>query len=272
MYYLLAVGITLLCLSVSFAQSSSILMGARSSALGNASACLRDEWSLFNNVAGLATIERTVASFSYDTQPGFASFNRMAGVYAMPIKPGVAGMGVFRFGDDLYSEQIISAGFSNTFGLASLGIKANYIQYKASGFGTKGVFSISFGGIANLAEKLLVGAYVSNINQPDISKTESEKLPTYLVLGIGAQITTQTFLTSELEKDLDNRVRWKSGIEYKPFKKFIARTGFTLNPTTLAFGFGFHPTKFSLNYGYQHNFVIGSRHQATIAYFFGRVQ
>lgn len=246
-------------------------MGARSSALGNASACLRDEWSLFNNVAGMASVEKTAASFSYDAQPGFASFNRMAAIFAMPIKPGVAGAGVFRFGDDLYSEQIISIGFSNTFGLASLGIKANYIQYNASGFGTKGLFSVSFGGIAKLTEKIFVGGYVTNINQPDISKTESEKLPTLLALGVGAQITSETFFSTELEKDLGNPVKWKSGIEYKAFKKFVARTGFSVNPTTLSFGFGFRPRKFSLDYAYQHNFVIGSRHQASIGYFFGRI-
>ena len=246
-------------------------MGGRSSALGYASACLQDEWSLFNNVAGLAKLERPAASLSYDAQPGFAPFNKMAGLFAMPCKPGVAGVGLFRFGDDLYSEELISLGFANTFRLASLGIKANYIQYKASGFGSKGVLSIGFGGIAKLAEKIFIGAYVTNINQPNLSKTEKEKLPTNLVLGVGVQITAQTFFTSELEKGLVDPVRWKSGIEYKPFKKFLARTGFSVNPTTLFFGFGFRPRGFSLDYAYQHHFLIGARHQATVGYHFGRM-
>lgn len=270
MYYLLAAGITLLCLSISHAQTSSTLVGARSSGLANASACLQDEWSLFNNVAGLASQENTAASFTYDAQPGFAPFNKMAGVFAMHIKPGVAGIGLFRFGDDLYSEQIICVGFANTFGLASLGVKVNYIQYTSSGFGTKGVFSVSFGGIAKLTEKIFIGAHVVNINQPDISKTESEKLPTTLILGVGAQITSQTFFTTELEKDLNYPLKWKTGIEYKPFKKFSARTGFSVNPESIFFGFGFRPKRFSLDYAYQHNFVIGSRHQATVGYTFNR--
>jgi hypothetical protein len=271
-YYLLAIGVTLLCLSVSCAQTASILMGARSSGLSNASACLKDEWSLFNNVAGLADLKKTAASVTYDTQPGFAPFNKMASVFAMPIKPGVAGVGFFRFGDDLYNEQVFTIGFANTYGLASLGVKVNYIQYTASGFGSKGVFSVSFGGIAELAEKIFLGAHVININQPDISKNESEKLPTILVVGIGAQITTQTFFTTELEKDLDHPLKWKTGFEYKAFKKFTARTGFSINPGILYFGFGFQQTKFSLDYAYQHNFVIGSRHQATVGYFLGRRQ
>jgi hypothetical protein len=245
-------------------------MGARSSGLSHASSCLKDEWSLFNNVAGLADLKKTAASFTYDTQPGFAPFNKMASVFSMPISPGVAAVGFFRFGDELYNEQVLTIGFANTYGLASLGVKVNYIQYTASGFGSKGVFSVSFGGIAKVAEKISVGAHVININQPDISKNENEKLPTILVLGIGAQITTQAFFATELEKDLDHPLKWKTGIEYKPFKNFAARTGFSINPGMLFFGFGFHKTKFSLDYAYQHNFVIGSRHQATVGYFFGR--
>lgn len=243
-------------------------MGARSCGLAYASGGLVDEWSLFNNVAGLAKVEKLSAAFAYDTQPSFKSFNRMAAVFAVPLKLGVAGAGIFRFGDELYNEQIVSVGFSNTFGLASLGLKANYIQYNAPGFGTKGIFSISFGGIATLTEKISVSAHIANINQPNISKSEKEKLPTILLMGLGAQLTTQTFFTTELEKDLQNPVKWKTGVEYQPFKKFICRTGFSINPDAIFFGFGFRPMKFKLDYAYQHNFTLGSRHQATVGYIF----
>lgn len=241
-------------------------MGARSLGLGNASSCLSDEWSVFNNVAGLAKLETTTASFTYDAQPGFTPFNKMAGVFSLPVKVGVAGVGIFRFGDELYNEQIISVGFANTFGLASIGLKANYIMYSASHFGGKGVFTISFGGIAELTEIISVGAHIVNINQPDISKSENEKMPTVLVVGLAAQLTSQTLITTELEKDLSHEPKWKTGVEYKPFKKFTARSGFCVNPNYIFFGLGFRANKFSLDYAYQHSFVIGSRHQSTIGY------
>lgn len=245
-------------------------MGARSSGLGNSSSCLEDEWSILNNVAGLAKVTDAAAAFTYDAQPGFIPFNKMAGVFALPVKVGVAGIGLFRFGDELYNEQIVTAGFANTFGLASIGLKANYIQYTTTGFGRKGVFSISFGGIAKLTEQISVGAHIININQPDISKAENEKLPTVLILGVAARLTTQTLFVTELEKDLGYPLKWKTGIEYRPFKKFTARTGFNIKPEAIFFGLGFRPRKFRLDYAYQHNFIFGSRHQATVAYIFNR--
>lgn len=245
-------------------------MGARAGGLAYASSCLSDEWSILNNVAGLAKVEKASAAFAYDTQPSFNPFNRVAAVFALPLKFGTAGVGVFRFGDRLYNEQIFTIGFSNSFGLASLGLKANYIQYSAEGFGSKGIFSISFGGIATLTEKISIGSHIINLNQPEISKAEGEKLSTTLIVGAAFQLTSQTLVTSELEKDLSYPVKWKTGVEYKPFKKFTLRTGLSLNPSTVFFGFGFHSKKFKMDYTYQHNFTIGSRHQATIGYIFNK--
>ena len=258
----------MLCLSLSNAQSSSTLIGARANSVGYASSCLEDEWSIFNNIAGLANVEKVSAAFAYDAQPSFKPFNRAAAVCAVPLKFGVAGVGVFRFGDKLYNEQILTAGFSNTFGLASLGLKVNYIQYNAEGFGRKGVLSLSFGGIAKLTEKILIGAHIININQPKISASENEKLPTVLITGILFKLSPKTFITTELEKDLEYPVLWKTGFEYQVHKKFIFRTGFNINPHAGFFGLGFRPKKFKLDYTYQNSFSIGTRHQASVAYIF----
>ena len=59
-------------------QSVSTLMGARANGLGYASACLQDEWGLFNNVAGLSTLEHPSAFSTYDWQPSIPLGNRMA--------------------------------------------------------------------------------------------------------------------------------------------------------------------------------------------------
>lgn len=251
------------------AQSSSTLMGARSSGMGHASSCLTDEWSVFNNIGGLAKLTTLSAAFTYDAHPSFSPFNKTAAVFAVPLKKfGTAGLGIYRFGDKVYSEQILTTGFSSTFGLASLGIKLNYIQYNAAGFGRKGVWSISFGGIAALTPKLSIGAYVINLNQPKISHLDNERLPTILTAGLSFKTSDKTIVTTELTKDLDYKPVWKTGAEYQVYKKFSFRTGFNIHPVSGFFGLGFKPKKFSVDYSYQYRPGIGSRHQATVAYNF----
>ena len=215
--------------------------------------------------AGLARNTHTTAAFSYQAVPSFESFNRMAAVFALPLRTGIAGAGVFRFGDDLYNEHIVSLGFANTFGLASLGLKINYVQYRAEGFGTSTAFTASFGGIAKLTDVLLLGAHIININQPVINDLTQERIPTRLIAGIAYQPSEKLFVTAEVEKDLEHAAFLKAGFEYWLYKKIAFRTGFNLNPDTGFFGTGYKVRKFDLDYALQFSTALGLSHQATVS-------
>jgi len=268
---LFPLAIMLSACSCARAQNSSSLIGARAQGLGYASSCIADEWAMLNNIGGLAKVDQTTTSFTYDAQPQFKSFNRLAALVAVPTKIGVAGVSVFRFGDDLYNEQILSAGFSNTLGLASLGVKVNYIQYNAEGFGRYDAVTVSAGGIAQLTPRLFIGAHVVNINQPKISGS-AERIPTILIAGVAFKPSDKLFISSELEKDLDYAPTWKTGLEYQVHKKFVFRTGFNINPNAGFAGVGFKPSKFILDYAFQYSSNMGQRHQATIGYHFKKKQ
>jgi hypothetical protein len=243
-------------------------MGARAMGMGYASSCLQDEFALFNNPAGLAELRNTSFSFSSNVHPSFKPFNRMAATVAFPFRIGVVSAGAFRFGDDLYNEQVFSTAFANKFGLASLGLKVNYIQYHAESFGTKGIFTVSFGGIAELTKKFFIGAHITNINTPRIS--EEESAPTRLTLGIGIKASEKTFVTTELEKDLTHKTIFRTGIEYQFHKKFVLRTGFNFNPESGFFGLGFRPKRFSIDYALAYKPAVGINHQATAAFKFSK--
>lgn len=243
-------------------------MGARAHAMANASACVSDAWSLHNNIAGLAEVDGAAAGSSYHAIPSAKFFDRMAAVFAVPLKGGVAGAGLFRFGDDLYHEQIVSLGFANRFGLASLGLKLNYIQYGAAGMETRHALTASFGGIASLTPVLSFGAHVININQPIINERTGERLPTRLLAGMAFKPSEKLFVAAELEKDLAYTPSWKSGLEYQFLKRIAFRTGFQLHPQAGFFGFGFRGRKVVIDYALQFNAHTGISHQATFTFQF----
>ncbi len=252
---------------VTNAQSISTLMGARAAGMGYASSGLSDEWGLFNNVGGIGTQDFMSAAVAYEIRAQLTNANRMAFAFNSPIRWGVASLGAFRFGDDLYSEQIISAGFGNKFGIASLGAKVNYIQYRAEGFGSNHAFTIDFGGIAQLTDKLSMGAYITNLNQSSMSNDyQSERLPTKLTAGITFKPIENILITSELDKDLDYAATWRTGLEYSFKEKFFFRTGFNLKPQTGFFGIGMHKKKLHADYTIQFNSITGASHQASACY------
>ena len=188
-YYIITIMVCMRMLC--FGQSTSTLMGARAAGMGYASAVLKDEAAIFNNPGAMAeNISSTF--FAYEVRPDMPGANRMAAGIQLPFARGCSSFGVFRFGDDLYSEQLLSLGFSNQFGIASLGAKVSYIQYQAEGFGTQSALGLDFGGLAQLTPEISVGAYVINLNQAEISP--GEKLPTRLVAAIGFKLDDDFFI------------------------------------------------------------------------------
>lgn len=258
----------LYCSGHTFAQSVSTQIGARANGIGYASASLFDVWGTFNNPSGAAKLEHVTTGFTYDLHPTPAGANRTAAAVAVPLRIGVITGGAYRFGDDLYNEHIISTGFASKFGLASLGAQINYVQYSATGFGTKGVVSFNLGGIAELTPQLLAGAYIINVNQPKISG--EEKLPTRLVAGLGFKPIGKLFIAAEIEKDLDLDPTWKMGLEYAFHKKFSARTGYNLRPNAGFFGLGFKTKKITFDYAVQYNVSLNLSHQASVGYQFSK--
>ncbi len=221
---------------------------------------------MFNNIAGLAGLKEIRAGATYDAMPGFPAFNRMAAAIATPLPIGTIGLGFFRFGDDLYREQLLSLGYANKLGLASLGVRGNLIQYYAEGFGRKSLVSFSAGGIVDLTPWLRAGACIINALQPEL--TDGEKVGTILMAGVSLKGSENSTVFIEAEHELGYKPRIKAGLEYVIHTKFVARTGLNLQPQTGFLGFGFRQKKYHLDYAWSYAPHFVSRHQVSFNFLF----
>lgn len=260
----------LLCPWFAKAQSVSTLMGARAHAMAYASSCLADEWSLFNNPAGLSGIEEAVVAVGYAKTPSLPGSDRMAVTGSVHAMQGTLSAGIFRFGDALYSEQALRVGYGNRLGIAALGISVSLIQYSANGFGSLWVPGITLGGIAELTPTIKVGAYVINPNQPVISRDHGERLPTWLTAGIAITPIEQVLVVLEVEKDLEYDATWKAAVEYRPLGRFNFRVGIALVPQHVFVGVGFRSARLILDYALDYSPLAGAGHQVTAGYPFLR--
>ncbi len=251
------------------AQSTSTLMGGRAAGMGFASATMTDEWSLFNNIGGLGKVKEFNASFGYEAKPALVGADRMAVSISAPTKVGSFGLGIFRFGDDIYNEHIASLGFGNQIGNTALGIKLNYVQYRAEGLGVSTAMSVDFGGITQITSQISIGAYITNLTQSKLQSINGEYLPTKLVAGLGFRPSEKVFVATEIGKDIDYNAAWRTGIEYTLYKKVFFRTGFNLNPNAAYFGLGVQKKKLKFDYAIRLGQRIGTAHQASAIYLIG---
>ncbi|QSE96950.1 PorV/PorQ family protein [Fulvivirga lutea] len=257
----------LACLPLlTYGQNGINELGARPVAMGNAYSTINDQWGLFYNPGGLGRNKKTVAFSAFTNRYGISGLNSLGAGFITNLPIGTLGISAFKFGDDLYSEQIASLAYANSFGIASLGFRANYLQYNIEGLGTQGIVTLDFGGTATLTEQIRFGAYIRNINQAQISTINDERAPTILYAGLGYQANERLNLTTEVEKDIDFDARFKAGLEYKFLEKFFARTGVSTNEFTNYFGLGFISQKLAIDYALTWDNTLGFSHQAALSY------
>jgi len=241
-------------------------IGGRPAGMGYAYATEADAWSQYNNPAGLGYLNELSGSFAYEHKFALSGLGIMGAGVISKLPVGSLGVSAFKFGDDLYNEQTVSASYGNQFGIAALGIKANYLQYNIEGFGSKGVLTIDFGGIATITDQLVFGAYIRNINQAQVSELADERAPTLLNAGISYRPIDRLHLNIEAEKDLDYDASLRAGVEYMLFDRIAIRIGVNTKTFTNYAGLGFKAGALELSYAMTNERSLGFNHQGSIIY------
>lgn len=238
--------------------------GARSQGMGNTKVFLPDAWTYFNNIGTLDRIDETEISAGYDYRFGISELSSVDLALAWKRDFGTIGVGVSRFGGQLFNQQLFGAGFSNTLGIVSLGAKIDWFQTTIEGFGTGNAFLFSLGGVAELGPRFFLGANFSNLNRAKLSQNNEQRLPTVVQMGISYIPTESVRILAELEKDVELDPIVKAGIEYKLNDWILLRTGISSNPARIGFGLGLRKDRFGFDYAYGQNSALGRTHHFSL--------
>ena len=177
---------------------------------------------------------------------------------------GSLGIGIARYGGELFNQHLASIGISTTRGILSFGGKIEWMQTQIEGFGTGNAFLFSFGGIAELGPKFFLGSHFSNLNQAKLTKNSIHQLPTLMQLGLSYLPSKNLVFHTELEKDLDAKPSLKIGMQYQLEDWIYLRTGLHSQPSRLSFGLGLQKKWFGLDYAYGQNSALGSTHHLSL--------
>lgn len=259
----------LLCLSFLYAGARSnyyYSTGARFVGVGQASVAMSDHWSPHSNVAGGAALTQFGAGFFYDRRFSMAGFDVLAASVHQPTKYGVGMGAMYRFGDELYNQTKMSVGWAHQIKGVSLGISTDYIQTSIQDFGQKSNLAFNFGGIATIVPTLKFGACVYNINQARLSGYDDERIPTIMKAGAQYNPHKGLYVMGEIEKDVEQRERYKVGLEYAIIESVQLRSGINLNPQVLFFGIGAQNQVLSLDYATSFQMPLGFVHAMSVQY------
>lgn len=248
------------------AQDGKFNFGARSAGMAGASLTVGDEYSLFNNIGGLGRVDYHAAFAGYQNRYGIREFQVIGGGGVFHSDIGNAGVGYYKFGDDVFSQQRIHVAIGNQLQMVSLGLGVDLVQYDIATIGTRQVLAIQFGGIAEITPQLVFGAHIFNLNQAELTSETGEKLPTVMKGGFSYRPSKELMLNVEVEKDLDFDEVFKAGLEYQIIENVYMRTGISTEPFLSAFGVGFHPKNLKFDYAFSNDSRLGNIHELSVSY------
>ena len=256
----------LLISSFATAQSGRYAMGARQAAMAGTSVTLADQWAVFNNPGALGNHTGDQVFVSYQNRYGLAELSQFGVGYVRDFGKPVLGVGFYRFGGDLFNEQRVNLAAAHKLDRVSLGVSVDYLQYAIATVGSRGVFVLDFGGVADLTEQIRFGAHIFNLSQTKLVKETGERIPTVMKAGLAFTPIDELTFQVETEKDLDFDEVYRIGLEYRIIERVHLRTGFSTAPFNGAFGFGLYPKKFQFEYAFVGSAELGAIHELSVSY------
>jgi hypothetical protein len=255
-----------------YAAGDHMIIGGKAAALGYTSVTQSDEWSVFNNQAGLAWCKRFSAGIYFENRYLLKDLSLKALAITLPAGRGAFGVSFRHFGFSMYSEMNTGIAYGMRLTKSfSAGVQVDYLRlHVADGFKDNSVFSCEIGLQFRAGEHLWLGLHVANPVPVKLSSLTQERLPTLLRFGLSWRIMEGLHSDIEVEKDLVHKPVLKAGIEYRPAKSFYIRMGILSNPATFTFGFGLEFGNLQFDLASSYHFILGYSPQASVIYSFGK--
>lgn len=257
------------CLGIyktSFSQSFLTNSGARSAGVGNCGVTLVDHTAPQNNIAGIADIKSPLVAASAAKIYNLEGLGPTSLVFIYPARHFSLSIGATREGNEFFNFHRLSTGIANKIGFMKIGLQVSYLQYSAQEFGSRGAVAFELGSIAELGKKINFGMHIFNFTQSTLRSEPADNLPIIMKTGISYLPTPKLKVVAEIEKEVNQPLLKKAGLEYELLKNVYARTGITLEPMKNYFGMGFYRKRLIIDYAFQGHHRLGPSHHLTLGY------
>lgn len=255
--------IVLGCLKA-YSRSTVFPDGSKPAGMGNAFVSQYHLFSVFQNQAGLAALDKTSVAIFYENRYLVPQMSIRAGVITLPTSGGNFAFQINSFGPPQWAESNIGIAYSRYLSeRLSAGVQLNYFGTKLPELNSTAM-SVGFetGAIYRINDKTFLGIHIANPFSPAINTTMyRDKIPWRFKLGGHTQFTDDFVFSYEIEKMESLSPLLKMGAEWEPSEGFFVRGGLTTPYNTsmqmkLYAGFGIETNFFTFDTSFSyHNFL-----------------
>lgn len=252
--------ITLLFLPFSsYAGDAHFVNGARALGMGGNPLTLVDVWSVENNQAAMAFMDKPAGGIFYQNRFLLKELGIQGANFVYPIHHNAIGLNLSSYGYSAYNERKIGLSFGQQLNEnISVGVQLNYMLTQlGENYGSTGNLAVAVGVMAKLNEKINLAAHVYNPTRTKLAEYNNERNPATLSLAASYKFSDRVLATAGVRKDIDYKAAIKFGIEYMPLNHFYLRAGISSNPFQTSFGFGYAYHQFQVDIAAFYHSVLG---------------
>ncbi|MDH5397042.1 MAG: hypothetical protein OEX02_02785 [Cyclobacteriaceae bacterium] len=243
--------------------------GTRGAAMGGALAVSGQAEAGIINPAGIyADFSRGVIALAGRNYYGLDGLYWASLRVVRKFKPGTFSLAMHHNGYSGFNIREVSLSWAGKAGIATLGLAGGVKQVYVAGVGTRFLYSLDFGGIVDLSEKIKYGAYALNLNHPIISKDDREYWPLVLVVGMEYTPHSKVVTVLNVRESFNSLPVVHAGVEYNLIRLFWLRTGASSRPVQGHYGLGFQAGKWMMDYVCRSDLKLGSSHQWSVLFSF----
>lgn len=267
---LLLVFAAIICGWQGFAQSSGEPFegGAQALGMSNAALAMQGTWSLFQNQAGLVTVEGLSAGAFYQSRFAMRELSTTGFGAAHPLGNGVAGISYVQYGFSAYREQRVGLAYAQKLGQDfDAGVQIDYIGvFLGGGYGSTAAFTFQGGFRYAASSKVVIAGHAYNPIRARLSQFNDERLPAVIRLGGQYRVSDRVSLNGEARKHLEYPVSMAVGLEYELVDFVYVRGGIAGGPSRYSFGAGYRNGSFQFDIAASHNEFLGFTPQISLTW------
>lgn len=244
--------------------------GGRLTGMGNASAAVKDLWSINANPAGITGQAKPTAGINYTRYFFGDDLSEQNLAFVLPFGTNYAGISINRYGISEFNEIKAGLALAKKFGDDfSLALKANIHQLKISNYGNTTIFSVDVGANYTFSKQIAFGLYINN---PSIQKYNATNIaasiPTEVHFGASYEPSNKVIIAATVTKALDEKFDVSLGVDYKFLDALSLRGGLSAKSFKQYFGIGLNYNHFLLDIAVQSHPKIGYTPQIGLSYGF----
>ncbi len=236
-------------------------------AMGRAGAAATDLNALYTNVAGLTSLESTTVIVTGEQRFNITELQALAAGGAIVTSSGVFGVKLGYFGFEEYNEQNLTLTYSRKLmDQLSIGAEIIVLQTQIPEFDSEVTATFALGAQTYLGEQLILGVHLYSPIRVEIA--EDEFIPSTYRAGLSYLASKKLTVNAELEKSVDFPVRFRGGIDYLFLEALRVRLGYSSEPSSFHFGFGYRFANIQLDAAASYHQILGFSPAVSLAYQF----